>query len=87
MIRFVHCSVLNVNNHFPCTTELSTRDLIGRCSDWLVVWVFIIIIIRTDPMFAFRVCFLCLLGVSLGSARGQLWVHLGVCLGSPFSPP
>lgn len=36
MFRFVYCLVLNVNNHFPCTIELSATDLIGQCSDWLV---------------------------------------------------
>lgn len=85
MFRFVYCVVLNVNNHFTCLIELSTRDLIGQCSDWLVLirglfFVFFIIMIRPDPMFAFRVWFLGLLGVSFGcswgSARGQLLVHL-----------
>lgn len=94
MFRFVYCSVLNVNNHFPCTIELSTRDLIGRCSDSLVVFFFFIIIIRTDPMFAFRVCFLCLLGlawgllgVSFGSTWGFAWGHLSVRLSWPKADP
>lgn len=88
MFRFVYCSVLNVNNHFPCTIELSTRDLIGRCSDWLVVWVFFLLsLLDQTPCLllgsAFCVCSGLawgLLGVSFGSTWGFAWGHLSVRL-------